>query len=266
MIGEHSRCVVLRINSMFKASADMLRSPKWRRWFYYPLGIIPLLWWIEIYYDLKISAEFFAPESFVFSWREHWLMKDVIHQYGKVPAIGALFVLIFLAYSKSAQKKYSLQTSQVIYAIVAMVSCAAIVYFIKRQSLTACTWDLQSFGGLYPHLTFFGGESFPAGLSPGHCWPGAFSLSGFSLFALYFFCIDIHRDQWARKLFIGVMMYGNALGFIQVMRGAHLFTHQIWTALICWYVCLGLYALLVIVRPYWLERNVMSSKDAQSLT
>jgi membrane-associated PAP2 superfamily phosphatase len=51
------------------------------------------------------------------------------------------------------------------------------------------------------------------------------------------------------------MLFGLVLTMTQVARGAHFFSHQVWTALICWYASLA---------AYWLFFSFRRSKNIRS--
>jgi membrane-associated PAP2 superfamily phosphatase len=190
--------------------------------------------------DLPTSALFFDPQSASFPWREHWLT-DALHQFGRWPAALIFLGFVWLARLHRRQGN-GRECAQAQLVWVSMLLCAAVVNLIKRGANTACTWDLVEFGGRYSHLDWFAAQ--PLALPPGQCWPGAFALSGFALIALYFFLYERARYRQAMAVLASVLLYANVLGFVQVMRGAHGLSHQLWTGLFCWYLsllCYGVY-------------------------
>ena len=58
---------------------------------------------------------------------------------------------------------------------------------------------------------------------------------------LFFAARHLERRRLAIGLLWFVLAFGLVLTLVQVARGAHFFSHQVWTALICWYVSLLLY-------------------------
>jgi membrane-associated PAP2 superfamily phosphatase len=216
-------------------------APPWLLWLLLPLALVPLLIWLEMNIDVPTSAHFFDLQSASFPWRRHWLT-EAIHRFGRLPA-----VLTFLGFAMASvlqlRRRCWIQLAQTRFVWLTMLVCVIVVNLIKRTSHSACSWDLLEFGGRYPHLNWF--DSLPSTLAPGHCWPGAFALSGFVLFAVYFYDYDRARYRRAALTLAAVLLYANALGFVQVMRGAHGLSHQMWTGIICWYLtvaCYGLYS------------------------
>ena len=210
----------------------------WLRWLLFPLLLAPVLIWLELRLDVRASAYFFDIQTASFPWRENWLTKDWIHQYGRLPA-ALIFLWFAVASLIHLKRRHLIPLAQTRFVCITMMVCLIIVNLIKRSANTACSWDLIEFGGTYPHLNWF--ESLPNSLAAGHCWPGAFSLSGFALIAVYFYLFGLAQYRRAARVLVLVLLYANALGFVQVMRGAHGVSHQVWTGVICWYLSLMSY-------------------------
>ena len=212
---------------------------RWKFWLFAPLALIPLVLLLEHHVDLHVSAMFYDAARGGFYWKSHWLTQDVIHRFGLYPGALIALGLFALLIRPKWRLRSGINASQASFALLAILTSSAIVNLIKRASLTACSWDLQHFGGSYPESAWF--ANLPAGLAAGHCWPAAFSLGGFSLIGLYFLMHELNKPTAATRVLIGVLCYGSLLGTSQVARGAHALSHQFWTALICWYVSLIVY-------------------------
>jgi membrane-associated PAP2 superfamily phosphatase len=190
--------------------------------------------------DLSISRYFFDETNQRFPLQFDYLYRNILHAYLNYPA--AIVFLCLVAFLVATWKtKYRRHRALLVYLIASIAAAAAVSITIKASSIRACAWDLQVFNGTSPHLGWF--DVLPATLKPGHCWPGGFATAGFSLFAFYFASRAHASKRTAFLLLAGILIYGNVLGIIQVMRGAHLFSHHVWTAIICWYVSLGCFAL-----------------------
>jgi membrane-associated PAP2 superfamily phosphatase len=217
-----------------------IRSPTmnlWRIWLLAPMALIPLLLLIEHFLDSRFSALFYDATQAGFYLRKNWLTHDVIHRFGLYPL--GLLVLSF-AWLLSQPKlciRLRLKTSLIGLVLMTILANAAVINLLKRNANTACSWDLHQFGGAYPDSGWF--APLANGLTPGHCWPGAFSLGGFG--GLYFVLHELGKPRYANVALLLSLSYGTVLGLTQVARGAHALSHQFWTALICWYVSLLLY-------------------------
>lgn len=189
--------------------------------------------------DILISRYFFDSTTHSFPLRFDYLFKNILHGYlNYLTGIAVCFLLGFLLLTW--REKYRAYRSILLYLLTSIFVSSVAVIATKMSSIRACAWDLQVFGGAYPLLSWF--DVLPEDLKPGRCWPGGFATAGFCLFAFYF---AARRHLELRTAFLSlaiILLYGNVLGIVQVMRGAHLFSHHIWTAIICWYVSLLCFA------------------------
>jgi len=118
---------------------------------------------------------------------------------------------------------------------------ALVVGALKAVSHHSCPWDLVEYGGDAVSFPLFG--SVPAHSGPGRCFPGGHSSSGFMVMGLFFaFWRDRPRLAWA-MVATGVVL-GLAMGYGQVMRGAHFFSHNLWAGWWVWFSQLAAYGLI----------------------
>ena len=110
---------------------------------------------------------------------------------------------------------------------------------LKTLTNVDCPWDLQRYGGTRPWVALFAER--PDHLPPARCFPGAHSGSGFSLMCLYFVFLNRSRKRALQGLTAGLLI-GALFSLAQQARGAHFLTHDLCSAFIVWFVCLGLYA------------------------
>ncbi|ELN4741044.1 phosphatase PAP2 family protein [Escherichia coli] len=78
-------------------------------------------------------------------------------------------------------------------------------------------------------------------------WPGGHAAAGFALFALFFALRD-RRPNVAHVALIAATSLGTLFSLVRMAQGAHFFSHNLWTALLCWLICLTLYDLM-LYRP-----------------
>jgi membrane-associated PAP2 superfamily phosphatase len=124
------------------------------------------------------------------------------------------------------------------YFTVALVLAIGLVGLLKTVTNVDCPWDLQEFGGRFPYVHLFANR--PAGLKHAQCFPAAHASSGYALMALYFVAYERGRGLARIGLAIGLFM-GLLFGIAQQSRGAHFFSHDVWSACITWLVSLSLY-------------------------
>lgn len=131
------------------------------------------------------------------------------------------------------------------YLVLALALSTAIITPLKAITGVHCPWDLKRYGGDETYTSLL--EERAPTLKPGRCWPAGHSSSGFSLFALYFLFRD-RRPRLAQALLLGALTLGCIFSLGRMMQGAHFFSHNLWTALFDWLICLGCYHLL-LYRP-----------------
>ncbi|EOV8971937.1 phosphatase PAP2 family protein [Cronobacter turicensis] len=108
---------------------------------------------------------------------------------------------------------------------------AAVVGILKAISHHSCPWDLVEYGGKALSYPLFG--AVPDGSGPGRCFPGGHASSGFMMMGLWFGLKREHPGYARLALAAGIVL-GLAMGFGQVMRGAHFFTHNLWAGWWVW--------------------------------
>jgi membrane-associated PAP2 superfamily phosphatase len=88
----------------------------------------------------------------------------------------------------------------------------------------------------------------PATTHPGRCWPGGHASAGFSLLALFFFLRD-RRPRTARIALWVALGAGAVFSVGRMMQGAHFLTHNLWTLLFDWTICVLCYRWVLYERP-----------------
>lgn len=115
-----------------------------------------------------------------------------------------------------------------------------VVGLLKRTSTRVCPWDMDIYGGSIgvQHLLT---EPLFDMAQAGNCFPGAHALTGFMLFAL----VPLLGASYRVAFSCAVLLLGSFAGFVQMARGAHFLSHNLWTAAICWAITLAAYYSLV---------------------
>jgi membrane-associated PAP2 superfamily phosphatase len=136
--------------------------------------------------------------------------------------------------------------------VLAVVLTVGITGFLKTITNVDCPWDLTVFGGRYPYVPLFGDR--PDELRPGRCFPAAHAGSGYALMALYF----VFRDRSRRLAYLGLsagLLVGLVFGLAQQSRGAHFVSHDVWSAMLAWFIALTVYALLFRCQLWTVTRT-----------
>ena len=127
---------------------------------------------------------------------------------------------------------------QFLWIFIAMVISTSAISVLKRLSMHSCPWDLLPYGGNQPWIPLFG--NLPAAAEMGHCFPGGHASGGFALIAIYFGFRDSLPKLANAGLILG-LLFGFAMGWGQMMRGAHFMSHNLWTAWVVWMILLVQY-------------------------
>lgn len=201
---------------------------------------VPSLVLLQYYgWDVVISHWFFDPAAGLFPLRGNWWLKHVLHDDMK-RLVFAFLCLLFSAAVMTHVYRPAFPYRRMLWQLcMAIFLSAQVIPTIKHFSYPVCPYELDIFGG---HRAFVGiFDMIPAGYAAGHCWPGGHGAVAFSLFGLYFAARDMGRTRLAHWLLAFVLLFGLVLSVTQVVRGMHFVSHQIWTALICWYLTWLLY-------------------------
>lgn len=88
----------------------------------------------------------------------------------------------------------------------------------------------------------------PAPANPGRCRPGGHASAGFSLLALFFVLRD-RRPRAARIALVVALGLGSLFSLGRMLQGAHFLSHNLWTLLINWVICVLTYRGLLYRAP-----------------
>jgi len=181
-----------------------------------------------------------AASHFIGAGAGQWWAKDLIHTAGgrAIRIFGALVLLLWgLSFLLPNLRRWRRPAG---FVVLCAVLGAGVVGLLKETTNVDCPWALAEFGGQRPYVRLFADRS--AALPKAQCFPGGHSSSGFALFALYFLCLgrNQRRARWALAV---ALLVGGIFAFGQEARGAHFLSHDVWSAALVWFACLGIYAL-----------------------
>lgn len=168
-----------------------------------------------------------------FPLQENHLIDVINHRLAKYITIAvAAGCLIYGAIRRNAR---------LVTAALLMGLGALVVGVLKSASHHTCPWSLVEYGGKAVSYPLFG--DVPADSGPGRCFPGGHSSSGFMVMGLFFaFWRERPRLAWS-FVAIGIVL-GLVMGYGQVMRGAHFFSHNLWAGWWVWFSQVVAYGLV----------------------
>ena len=189
--------------------------------------------------DLTIARWFFDDARRIFPLTNQWLLKTVLHDAARATsAVGALALLGLTVTSWITPQLRAVRAHReaLLFISIAMLASAAVVAALKHLSSHACPWDLALFGGSAVYHPLLGVHA--AAPNVDGCFPAAHPLSGYAWLAVGFALYPAARRRawqaWAVALVLGTLFGG-----VQIVRGAHLLSHVVWSAWIVWAVNLA---------------------------
>lgn len=195
--------------------------------------------------DVAIEQLFYQPGQGFIGKHNVWL-EDILHDRAKqlVIAFGVLAIIglvISLLFSR-----FKLWRKPLGYLVLALGLSTSIVTPLKAFTAVQCPWSLSDFGGVETYTSLLS-ERAPTD-KPGRCWPGGHASAGFSLLALFFLLRDKH-PRGARAALVFALGLGAVFSLGRMMQGAHFLSHNLWTLLFDWTICLLCYRWLLYRPP-----------------
>ena len=207
-----------------------------------PLGLIALLLLVEpTRIDFALSDLAYQP-GVGFIGKHSVFLEEVLHDRAKqvVMLIGVLGIVGLLL--SWLYRPWEALRRPLGYVVVAMALSTAFVTPMKALTAVHCPWDLTRYGGNETYTPLLSARA-PT-LKPGRCWPGGHATSGFCLFALYFVLRD-RKPRLARGALLFALTLGTVFSVGRILQGAHFLSHNLWTALFDWLICLACYRLML---------------------
>lgn len=209
-----------------------------------PLAAMLLLLGDPTAVDFALAHWAYDPQN-GFIGRHSGFLEDVLHDRAKqaVIGIGVLAIAGFVLSLLGARWRHWRRPLG--YLVLAMGLSSSLVTPLKALTGVHCPWSLSEFGGQETYTPLLSARAPTT--KPGRCWPGGHAAAGFSLFALFFLLRD--RRPRAAQVALGLALgLGTLFSLGRMLQGAHFLSHNLWTALFCWTICLGAYRLL-LYRP-----------------
>lgn len=207
-----------------------------------PLGAFGILATLLATTDIDLAIAdrlFFDWEAQRFVGRDAWWARDLLHTGGRdALRVVAALALAMLAASFFGER-FRHWRRPAAFVVTCLVGATLFVGTLKQVTNVDCPWDLARYGGTRPFVHVFADR--PDDLPRAACFPGAHSSSGFALVCFYFLLRERGRGA-ARAALAGALMVGAVFSLGQQARGAHLLSHDLWSAGLVWAICLGLYA------------------------
>ena len=228
------------------------RSSEFSRYFDFRLGLgIPLLLMALLLLldpsglDFAIERLFYQPGQGFIGKHSFWL-EDILHDRAKqlVIVFGVLAIIGFVI--SLLPTRFRVWRRSLGFLVLALGISTSVVTPLKALTAVHCPWSLSEFGGTETFTPLLSERA--ATESPGRCWPGGHASSGFSLLALFFLLRD-KRPRSARVALVFALRLGALFSLGRMMQGAHFLSHNLWTLLFDWTICLLCYRWVLYRAP-----------------
>ena len=196
------------------------------------VALVALGIWDASGLDLPAARLFGSAQGF--GLRDNWWTARLLHEGGRAAAWVTMGMVVLSLWRTPtlAQPSRAARAAW----IVVMLLCIVAVPAIKRFSPTSCPWDLAEFGGVATHVSHW--RLGVADGGPGRCFPSGHAVAAFGSFGMYFLW-RAHSVVRARAWLGAVLVAGAVFGLAQLARGAHYPSHTLWSAWLCWALCVG---------------------------
>jgi membrane-associated PAP2 superfamily phosphatase len=195
--------------------------------------------------DFAIERLFYQPGLGFIGKHSFWL-EDILHDRAKqlVIVFGVLAIIGFVI--SLLPTRFRVWRRSLGFLVLALAVSTSIVTPLKALTAVHCPWSLSEFGGTETFTPLLSKRA--ATESPGRCWPGGHASSGFSLLALFFLLRD-KRPRSARVALVFALGLGAVFSLGRMMQGAHFLSHNLWTLLFDWTICLLCYRWVLYRAP-----------------
>lgn len=211
-----------------------------------PLALMALLLLLDPSgLDFAIEHLFYQPGQGFIGQHSFWL-EDILHDRAKqlIIVFGVLAIVGLLI--SLLPTRFKVWRRSLSFLVLALGLSTSIVTPLKALTAVQCPWSLTEFGGTETFTPLLS-ERAPTA-SPGRCWPGGHASSGFSLLALFFLLRD-KRPRTARAALVFALGLGAVFSLGRMMQGAHFLSHNLWTLLFDWTICLLCYRWVLYRAP-----------------
>lgn len=226
---------------------DMVSTQNLPYSFYQRQGILLgifffLLWFIFDYTNLDywISAQVFDFKSQSWLYSESFWIKQVGYYGIKGVLLIYSTILIGLFVSSFWWGKTRPYRRMLLFLILCMALVPAEIAFFKQIFLKPRPEQVIAFGGTMPHVSLF---TLLSNEPDATNWPGGHASGGAALMSWYF----VGRAYSKRWGWVGLgsgLLVSNLMGWTQIFRGQHFFSHNLWTLWFAWATILLIHFIL----------------------
>ncbi len=207
-----------------------------------------LLAWDTSGLDLAVMRRLGSADGF--AWRDAFVTSMVLHEGGRIVAALLLAWLVLGIWRPMGPMRHVPRADRM-GCLATCIACMVGISLLKRASLTSCPWSLAEFGGAAQYVSHWAWGVADGG--GGHCFPSGHESSAFGFVPMVPVFWRHARRRTAWWWAAGIVVFGLAIGFGQVLRGAHYPSHVAWTAWLC----------IAFTTMAWWARGALGSDTAR---
>lgn len=193
--------------------------------------------------DIHISQLWFDTVSGSFPFKDNYWLELFNHRLLKY------LIILFSA----CTLLWGIGKKQADYLILALLLAigALVIGILKQNSIHSCPWSLSQFGGHAAFIQLFADVPINTDTGDGQCFPGGHASAGFGLMALFFWFYP-RKTVTAWVMWCCAVILGLAMGFGQLVRGAHFFSHNLWSG---WWVWASQVTLYYLISQFFITKS-----------
>ena len=188
--------------------------------------------------DMDLARLFYDPVAGDFIGRHSYFLETVLHDRAKQLVIAFSVLAIFGFAGSFFMTRLKPFKRELGCLVLSLGLATSFVTPMKAVTAVQCPWSLEQFGGHETYSELLSPR--PATEKPGRFWPGGDAAPGLALCAPRFVLRD-RRPRMARAALVFAFALGSVFSIGRMLQGAHFFSHNVWTAVFCWLICLGSY-------------------------
>lgn len=186
-------------------------------------------------FDLRVSQWFFDTTQGLFPYARHWMWWGVLHEgatWSAALLLGWLGVRWLRTFGRNRHEPNLKSTRAfLLFTLTGATGSVLLALGLRSVSPHSCPTDLQFFGSTADVFSLF--EPSPGNPGPGRCLPSGDAAIGFMWIAAIY-AARRWRPEIAARITVVVFVAGLAIGAGEIVRGAHLLSHVLLTAALCW--------------------------------
>ena len=191
--------------------------------------------------DIFLSHLAFDPVSGHFPGQRHWFFSEFMHHGLKT----ASYILAIPALAVAVLGHYGgidwLPPRNARLAALGMILIPLATASLKLVTNRHCPWDVIDFGGYAPYISLF--ASTPESIVRGACFPAGHAAGGF-VWIIWGLALRTTWPALAKRMLMGAVLLGLAMGWGRLMQGAHFLSHVLWSGWLAWALTVALAAAL----------------------